>query len=319
MMQSLLEQHCWMNDRSDSMEFATEEFKRIFQAENVLEQEPMNIHTSFRTGGPARFFLKAGNPEQILEAIKFCKENDIPYTIMGNGTNLLVKDSGFYGAVIQLGENINTVTCEGENIIIGAGALLSAVAKLALYSGLSGFEFASGIPGAFGGAVCMNAGAYGGELKQVLVSADCIFPDGTVRTLSVDELELGYRTSRVMKEGLIVTSGIIHLTPGDREEIRSRMSELLELRREKQPLEYPSAGSTFKRPVGHFAGKLISDAGLKGFSIGGAQVSEKHAGFIINRENATSEDILNLIAYCQKRVFELTGVQLEPEVKIIGN
>lgn len=290
----------------------------VLRAENILIDEPMSRHTTFRVGGPASFYVLPENPEQIEGVIRLCREEGTPYYLIGNGSNLLVGDRGYDGVIIQIFRNMNEIFVEGNIIRVQAGALLSAIAAQAMENSLGGFEFASGIPGTFGGAVVMNAGAYGGEMKQVLKEVRVLTEDGMILTLSVDELELGYRTSIIAKNGYIVLDGIIELEKGNKDDIKSRMDELKEKRIMKQPLEYPSAGSTFKRPEGYFAGKLIDDAGLRGFRVGGAQVSEKHCGFVINRDNATAADIVELMRRVQEKVKDAFGVELEAEVKRIG-
>ena len=290
----------------------------VLRAEDILTDEPMSKHTTFRVGGPARFYVMPKNAEQIAGVIRLCREEDVPYYLVGNGSNLLVGDKGYNGVIIQIFRNMNEIRVDGNTIRIQAGALLSAVAAQALEHSLTGFEFASGIPGTFGGAVVMNAGAYGGEIKHVIKEARVLTGDGEIITLSADELELGYRSSIIIKKGYIVLDGIIELEKGQKEDIRAYMDELKERRITKQPLEYPSAGSTFKRPEGYFAGKLIDDAGLRGFRFGGAQVSEKHCGFVINREKATAAEIVELMSQVQKRVKDAFGVELEAEVKRIG-
>lgn len=286
--------------------------------ERVFADEPMNRHTTFRIGGPADYFTVPRDKEEIKEIIAICKREEVPYYILGNGSNLLVGDKGYRGVVIQIYKNMSSISVEGDRIFAQAGSLLSKVAAEALANGLKGFEFASGIPGTLGGAVMMNAGAYGGEMSQVLESATVLTQEGEVKTLSVDELELGYRTSIVAKNDYVVLEAVIHLEPGDLEAIRSYMEELKEKRVTKQPLEYPSAGSTFKRPEGYFAGKLIEDAGLRGFQVGNAQVSQKHCGFVINRGGATAAEVVSLMEQVADRVEAMSGVRLEPEVKRIG-
>lgn len=285
----------------------------------VLVNEPMDKHTSFRTGGNVDYLIKPQTIEQLISAIRLCRQYEIPYEIMGNCSNVLIGDGGLPGAVIQIFSNMCHVKIEGDIIESKAGALLTVVATKAMDNGLKGFEFASGIPGTIGGAVTMNAGAYDGEMKQRLISVTALTPELEVKTIAAKDLHLGYRTSIVKEQELILLSARLQLEPGNKEEIKGRMTELAALRREKQPLQFPSAGSTFKRPEGYFAGKLIADAGLKGYCIGGAAVSEKHAGFIINQGGATSQDILALIRHCQRVVFEKFGVKLETEVKILGN
>lgn len=278
----------------------------------------MKWHTTFRTGGPAAYFATPSCTEELSAIIKLCRQENMPYYILGNGSNLLISDKGYDGVMISMGEGFSQIQNEGSQIRAGAGALLSRIARQALALSLTGFEFAAGIPGTLGGAVVMNAGAYGGEMKQVLVSAQVLTKEGEIRTVPAEELELGYRTSSIQKEEQIVLSALLKLELGDKSRIRARMEELAEKRKEKQPLEYPSAGSTFKRPEGWFAGKLIEDAGLKGFSVGGAQVSEKHCGFIINRENATSSDIIELCRQVRDKVKAKFGVELEMEIKRLG-
>lgn len=291
---------------------------QILGEQNVKENEPMKKHTTFRVGGPADYFLTPENAEQVKETIIYLKEKEVPYYVVGNGSNLLVGDQGFRGAIVQIYQKMNQIRTEGDFIYAEAGALLSKIASEALAQELTGFEFASGIPGTLGGAVMMNAGAYGGEIKQVIQEATVLTPAGKVETLTVDEMELSYRSSVFSKNGDIVLSAVLKFEKGDKEAIRSRMDELKEQRVTKQPLEYPSAGSTFKRPEGYFAGKLIQDAGLRGFQVGGAQVSEKHCGFVINKENATAADIVSLMAQVSEKVEAQFGVRLEPEVKRLG-
>ena len=290
----------------------------IAGGENVLRDEPMSAHTTFRIGGPADYFVTPGTPEEIAAVTKLCQSGGIPYYIIGNGSNLLVGDKGFRGFIIQVYKNRNAIRVEGNEVHAQAGALLSKVAAAACQAGLAGLEFASGIPGTVGGAVRMNAGAYGGEMKQVLKCASVLTPQGEVLTLSVDEMKMGYRTSIVSRMDYIVLDAVLTLEPGDEKEIRAKMEELKEKRVSKQPLEYGSAGSTFKRPEGYFAGKLIQDAGLCGFRVGNAQVSEKHCGFVINLGGATAAEVVELMDEVVRRVEEDSGVRLEPEVKKIG-
>ena len=292
-------------------------FCGIVGSDNVYFEEPMKKHTTFRIGGAADYYLCPHTPEEIREIIQVCREEQIPWFVIGNGSNLLVSDSGYRGAVIQIYRNFSRVVCEETVIRAQAGALLSQIAAQAQKSSLTGFEFAAGIPGTLGGAVTMNAGAYGGEMKDVLKSATVLTGDGQIRRLSAEELKLGYRTSIIKSGEYTVLEAEIGLERGDEEKIRSRMEELREQRKTKQPLEYPSAGSTFKRPEGYFAGKLIMDAGLRGFC-GGAQVSEKHCGFVINTGDATAADVVGLIREIQRRVEEQFGVKLEPEVRFLG-
>ena len=287
-------------------------------AASVREQEPMSAHTTFRAGGPARYFVTPEGEKELAAVLAACREAEKAYYILGNGSNLLVGDKGYRGVVIQICKRMNEIRTEENKIYAQAGALLSKIAAQALSNSLTGFEFASGIPGTLGGAVMMNAGAYGGEMKHVLESADVLTPEGEFLTLSLEELELGYRTSVVATKGYTVLGATIALEKGNPEEIKAYMDDLKERRITKQPLEYASAGSTFKRPEGYFAGKLIQDSGLKGYSVGDAQISEKHSGFVINRGNASAKDVLSLIEHVQETVKEKFGVHLETEVKRIG-
>lgn len=291
----------------------------IIDEAKIRKDEPMRSHTTFRVGGPADYFVTPETDGEITEVIRACREYEIPYYIVGNGSNLLVGDKGFRGVVIQIFKSMNQITVDGESLKAQAGCGLAQIANAALGAGLAGFEFAAGIPGTLGGAVVMNAGAYGGEMKDVLVSATVLTKDGEKKVLSVDELKLGYRTSIIPENEYIVLAAEIQLKAGDRAEIKARMDELREQRVSKQPLEYPSAGSTFKRPEGYFAGKLIQDAGLRGYRVGGAQVSEKHCGFVINTGVASASDVWQLICDVQEKVYEQFQVRLEPEVKLLGN
>ena len=300
------------------MENAIEELRGVLGGDAVRLKEPMKVHTSFRIGGPAELFLTPENAAQLVETIRILRRHEIPIFILGNGSNLLVRDKGIRGAVIQLSGRMSALKTDGTVLYAEGGALLSAAAAKAAEAGLTGLEFASGIPGSIGGAVMMNAGAYGGEMKDVLESVDVLTRDLQMETLPVERLGLSYRHSSLAERGDIVLGARFRLEQGDPQAIQARMAELAEQRREKQPLQYPSAGSTFKRPEGYFAGKLIQDAGLKGKTIGGAQVSEKHAGFLINTGNATAEEMLELIAFCQRTVEEKFRVRLETEVRIVG-
>ena len=292
--------------------------KEIIPEERILLEEPMSKHTSFRVGGPARYFVRPRNAEEISSMLHYFQLIDKEYYILGNGSNLLVSDQGYRGVIIEIGQEMDRIRVDGETIVCGGGALLSRVAHSALNAGLTGLEFASGIPGSIGGAVVMNAGAYGGEMKQIIKTATVVAADGTIMVLSNEELELDYRTSVFKKQPLVCVEAVLALANGDAEQIRMRMEELKEQRRKKQPLEYPSAGSTFKRPEGHFAGKLIMDAGLSGLSIGGAKVSEKHCGFIINTGNASAADIKDLIDEVIELVAQRFQVRLEPEICMLG-
>ena len=286
--------------------------------EQVLVDERMDRHTTFRIGGPADFFVIPETIEQLAQTVRICREQKVPFYILENGSNLLVGDKGYRGVIIQVYKNLNAVHTDGQVISAQAGAMLSVIAKQALAHGLAGFEFASGIPGTLGGAVVMNAGAYGGEMKDIIRKVTVLTPEGKIQTIPGDQMEFGYRTSIVEKKSLIVLSAVIELENGNSEEIRSRMEELKRKRTSRQPLELPSAGSTFKRPQGYFAGKLIMDAGLQGFTVGGAQVSEKHCGFVVNRGGASAADVRELMRQVTEKVQERFGVTLEPEVKMLG-
>ena len=291
---------------------------KVLDEDQIKPEEPMKNHVTFRVGGPADFFVTPKNYEELSWVLKCCAKYEMPCYIMGNGSNLLVSDQGYRGVVIQLFRQLSDIQCEGNVIRAQAGALLSAVANRALEEKLTGFEFAAGIPGTLGGACVMNAGAYGGEMKDVLKSVAVLTREGERITLQKNELELGYRTSIIAKKNYIVLEAEIELEVGDAEEIKAVMDDLKERRTTKQPLEYPSAGSTFKRAEGYFAGKLIQESGLQGFQVGGAQVSEKHCGFVINKDQATAADIAELIRQVQDRVEEKFGVRLETEVKRLG-
>ena len=293
-------------------------FCDLLGEDRVFTEEAMSQHTTFKIGGPADYFLMPDKGEDVGRVIKICKEKEIPYFILGNGSNLLVGDGGYRGAVIQIYRNMSSVTVEGNEITAQAGALLSAVAAAAKNASLTGFEFAGGIPGTIGGAGVMNAGAYGGEMKDVLTEVTVMNAEGDIFTLPTEELELGYRTSIIKTAGYIVLEAKIRLKEGDPEVIRETMKDLTIRRTTKQPLEYPSAGSTFKRPEGYFAGKLIMDSGLAGYQVGGAQVSEKHCGFVINAGDATARDVRTLMDNVRDIVYKKYGVTLEPEVKFLG-
>ena len=290
----------------------------ILGEENVFTKEPMSRHTTFRAGGPADFFVTPEKEGQVRKTLSLLKEAQVPRYIMGNGSNLLVGDRGYRGVILQICKKMNRIRIQDTVIQAQAGALLSKIAAEAQAKGLTGFEFASGIPGSLGGAVMMNAGAYGGEMKQVLIQAQILNASGEIEDVLAEEMELGYRSSVFSRNGGVILSASIQLEPGDPSAIQSRMEELKFLRTSKQPLEYPSAGSTFKRPEGYFAGKLIQDAGLRGFQVGGAQVSEKHCGFVINKDQASAMDIRSLMEQISEKVYTRFGVRLEPEVKLIG-
>ncbi len=290
---------------------------RNLASDRLLENEPMSRHTTFRVGGPAELVFFPSSAEELTLALKEAHKAQVPVHLLGNGSNLLVRDGGLKGLTIIMGENYAQIQVEGTRVHAQAGARLSRIASMAQESGLAGLEFAAGIPGTLGGGCVMNAGAYGGQISDVLVEAEVLL-EGERRVLSLAEMEMGYRTSMPLRRGGIVLSACFELTPARSEDILERMLQLNAQRREKQPLNLPSAGSTFKRPEGNYAGALIERCGLKGFSIGGAQVSEKHAGFVVNRGNASAGDILALIAHIQQVVKERTGVELEPEVRILG-
>lgn len=287
-------------------------------SDNVKREEPMKKHTTFRIGGPAEYYVCPHSAEELKKILQICKENHLPFFILGNGSNLLVSDKGYRGVVIQLWKNFSDIAVEGSRIRAKAGASLAKIAAEALNEGPAGMEFAAGIPGTLGGAVVMNAGAYGGEIKDIICEAEVLDAEGNVLFLSKEELELGYRSSIVKEKGYIVLSALLELHTGERKEIAGKMEELKEQRVSKQPLDMPSAGSTFKRPEGYFAGKLIMDCGLRGFSVGDAQVSEKHCGFVVNKGNATAEEVLKLIREVQRQVKEKFDVMLETEVKFLG-
>ncbi|MGL5617337.1 MAG: UDP-N-acetylmuramate dehydrogenase [Sarcina sp.] len=288
--------------------------------ENVILDAPMKEHTHFRVGGPVDILVTPSTKEQVIEVISICKDKKVPYFILGNGSNVLVKDGGISGVVVKL-EKIDNIEVNGDEVTADCGALLSKVSKAALEGRLTGLEFACGIPGSIGGAVFMNAGAYNGEMAHVIKEVEAINDHGEIVRLNHDELELGYRTSSIMQKGYVVVSATLKLEKVNDEnvnKIEDRMNDLTKKREDKQPLEFASAGSTFKRPEGYFAGKLIQDSGLKGFSIGGAAVSEKHSGFVINKGNATAKDVLDVIKHVQDTVKEKFGVDLHTEVRIIG-
>ena len=298
-------------------ELIKESLINIAGEDNVKIDEDMKKHTTFKAGGKAAFLVTPDSEEKVKELIRFFKENEIANYIIGNGSNLLVRDEGFDGVILEIGSKLSEVVVNENKITAQAGALLSKTANQAYKSGLSGMEFASGIPGSVGGGVAMDAGAYGGELKDIVETVTMCDENGEEITLTVDEMDFSYRHSIVQDKNYIVLSATFSLTQGEPEKILETMNDLNQRRRDKQPLEYPSAGSTFKRPEGYFAGKLIQDAGLKGYSVGGACVSEKHSGFIINKGGATATDIITLIGDVQKIVKDKFGVELEPEVKIL--
>ena len=284
----------------------------------VLEQEPMARHTTFKVGGPADLFVEPGSREEIRFALEAARRDQVPFFIVGKGSNLLVSDEGYRGMILHIGTKMSQITVRDDLIEAEAGAPLSKIARAAFEHGLTGMEFAAGIPGSLGGAVVMNAGAYGSEMKDILSEVDVFAQDGSLLTIPADELALSYRHSCILDKGYIVLAARIRLHPGEPEAISRRMNELARARKEKQPLEYPSAGSTFKRPEGYFAGKLVQDAGLKGYAVGGARISDKHSGFVINAGGANAEEIRSLIRQVQSKVNSQFGVMLEPEVRFLG-
>ena len=294
-----------------------ERLRAIARDDQILQDEPMSRHTTFRVGGPADVMFLPESAEQVVGAIEAARALDVPCMVVGNGSNLLVRDGGIRGLVIALGEGFAAIARVGDVVTAWAGASMKRVSAYAQASGLSGLEFASGIPGTLGGGCAMNAGAYGGQLSDTLLDAED-YLDGRVVTLTRDEMEMGYRTTRPLREGGVVLSARFKLTPDDPDAIAERMRDLNARRRDKQPLNFPSAGSTFKRPEGYFAGALIEQAGLRGRSVNGAQVSEKHAGFIVKNGDATAADILALIRIVQDEVKAKSGVTLETEVRVVG-
>ena len=296
-----------------------EELTELLGNDRVLTNETMSRHTTFRIGGPADLFLLPNTVEEIKKIREICIQEQESYFILGNGSNLLVSDSGFRGVIIQTYRNLAQIQVEEDCIRAQAGALLSGIAQAAKAASLTGFEFAAGIPGTLGGAVVMNAGAYGGEMKDVLKEATVLDSEGQIRRIPAGKLAMGYRTSVIKEAGYMVLEAVISLKKGDPDQIRETMKDLTQRRISKQPLEYPSAGSTFKRPEGYFAGKLIMDSGLRGYTHGGAQVSEKHCGFVINTGGATARDVCELMEHVQKTVYEKYNVKLEPEVKFLGD
>ena len=300
-----------MNDQ-----FLTE-LQNVMGGSGIFMEEPMKKHTTFRVGGPADVLVQPD--ETALAAIlALCRQYHVPYSFIGNGSNLLVGDKGIRGVVIEMTDPMGNIEVDGTKITAQAGAMLSKIANTAASNGLGGMEFAAGIPGSVGGAVVMNAGAYGGEMKDIIEKVYVLDENGAQLELDRDALDLGYRHSCIPEKKYIVTKVVLELVPRDEVEIRSKMKDLNEKRAEKQPLQYPSAGSTFKRPEGYFAGKLIMDAGLCGYQVGGAQVSEKHCGFVINKGDATAADICQLMQDVSDKVQAQFGVVLEPEVKMIG-
>jgi len=296
-----------------------DELQTKIHEDRLILDAPMKDYTSFKAGGNAALLVSPGDGEELAFALKLLAESGTRHIVMGNGSNLLVRDEGFPGVILRLGEDFQEITVFGSLISAGAGTLLSNLSRIAMMESLTGLEFASGIPGSVGGAVFMNAGAYDGEISRVLESADVLASDGgRVYNITRDELLLSYRHSRLQNTGEVLLKAYFRLVKGSQPAIKANMQELAAKRAEKQPLNYPSAGSFFKRPEGHFAGKLIQDAGLKGLSVGGAQVSPLHCGFIVNTGGATAKDIIDLMEIVKATVFEQSGVLLEPEVRIIG-
>ncbi len=287
--------------------------------DDIIEFDaPMKNYTTFKLGGPADVLVKPQSMEQLKTIVQFCVNNDVNYIVLGRGSNVLVGDKGFRGVVILLAGNFSDCEVDGNVVKAQAGILLSKMANIVLDNGLAGFEFASGIPGTLGGAIYMNAGAYGGEIKDVIKDATILTKDGEFVTLSKDEMQLGYRTSYMMDNKAVVLKGTFCFEKGNKKDIRAKMNELNSRRKEKQPLEFPSAGSVFKRPTGYYAGKLIMDSELGGYRIGGVSVSKKHCGFIINDKNGTSKDVVDLINHIKNEVYSKFGVMLECEVRMIG-
>lgn len=287
--------------------------------ERIFLKEPMRNHTTFRVGGEADCLIQIKSREELAAVLHYLNQLELPYLILGNGSNLLVSDRGYQGVVLKTKDSFSSIFTEGNKITAQSGALLSQVAREACEQGLTGLEFAAGIPGTVGGAVVMNAGAYGGEMAQVVSRVDVINQDGELLTMDNAAMEFGYRKSAIKSHPFVVTDAEFTLEKGNKEQIKQKMNELAAARREKQPLELPSAGSTFKRPEGYFAGKLIMDAGYRGYCVGGAQVSEKHCGFIVNKGNATAQDIWDLMQDVSEGVYEKFHVRLEPEVIRVGS
>ena len=302
---------------NDKYQKLAEALKEQYKDALILTEEPMKNHTTFRIGGPADIYIEPAY-SSIIPLIQYLKASDVPFMVIGNGSNLLVSDEGIEGVVISLGKKTSTITISGDTMVVEAGAMLASVANAAADAGLTGLEFASGIPGSMGGAVFMNAGAYGGEIKDILESVMILTTDMEKKVLMPEDLSLSYRHSSLMEEGGYVLSATLKLSRGNKDEIKAKIDDIRKQRIEKQPLNFPSAGSTFKRPTGYFAGKLIDDAGLRGYTVGGAQVSEKHCGFVINKGGATAADVLQLMKDVDEKVYNEFGVHLTPEVRIVG-
>lgn len=307
-----------MHNSFSKKDFYNDLQERFPEVEFLLD-EPMKKHTTFRIGGPADIYVEP-SISQMVPLITFLKESSVPYIVIGNGSNLLVSDDGIEGVVISFGKSAAEISINQDTaeITVEAGAMLSSVANRAADAGLTGLEFASGIPGSIGGAVYMNAGAYGGEMKDVITTVQILREDGQIETVPVDKLDLSYRHSALMNSSGIVIGATLQLAKGNEDEIKATIDDIRQKRIEKQPLNFPSAGSTFKRPEGYFAGKLIDDSGLRGYTVGGAQVSEKHCGFVVNKSDATASDVLTLMKNVDQIVYEKFGVHLTPEVRIIG-
>lgn len=306
-----------MSEDGREREELTWRLRQVVGEDNVLEGEPLAKHTSFEIGGPADLYVIPETVEEVRDVVSACRAAEVPYFVLGNGSDLLVSDEGYRGVIIALADGFTNVSIDGGEMCCQAGVSLREASEMACELGLSGLEFACGIPGSIGGACFMNAGAYDGCIADVLKSVRVIMPDGSLETIGVDDLALGYRASRVRDEGLVVLTATFRLHAGDPERIRARMDELTQRRESKQPLDKPSAGSTFKRPEGHFAGKLIMDAGLQGYQVGGAAVSKKHAGFVVNLGGATAADVHAVIEHVQDEVERQFGVRLEPEVRFL--
>lgn len=295
-----------------------DELYKIVGELNIRFEESMAKHTTFQIGGPAQFFVTPNTTEEIGQVLQLCKAQRVPVFVLGRGSNLLVSDAGMEGVVLQIYDNYSDYSINGKQIKAQAGVMLSKLGYAAKEESLTGFEFAAGIPGTLGGAIMMNAGAYGGEMKDIITAVQLMDEDGNLLEKSCEEMEFSYRHSILTEQKLIVLGATITLEKGDKKAIEARMKELASARRTKQPLEFPSAGSTFKRPEGYFAGKLIMDAGLRGYQVGGAQISEKHCGFVINKGDATAADVLQLVEDVKTKVYEKFQVDLEPEVKLVG-
>ena len=294
------------------------EILNYLPSDRLLFNEEMQNHTTFKIGGPVDIMVLPQDEEDVATVVSFCRQRDIPLFIFGVGSNLLVRDRGIRGVAMKLGENLDEVEVNGDQIQAQAGVKISALARIAAFHSLSGLEFAEGIPGSLGGALVMNAGAYDGEMQGIVTATRAIGPDGSIKTFKNEEMQFGYRRSIFQSNGYIIISATLKLANGNRKEIEQRMLEFAHRREEKQPLDKPSAGSTFRRPPGFYVGPMLEELGLKGYQIGDAQVSSKHAGFIVNNGNATARNVLDLIAYIQKKAKERFGVDLQPEIRIVG-